>query len=399
MHIRHWAIVVVIALPFVLGGALAAYFVLVQARYDEAVAKYAAAGEPMSLAALGWTDVPDEDNVAAALLQLAGDVAPPSIEALDRALARPAIRWDVFEQGGRHIASLGDLRQLAWRVADDARQAAAFKKVDHFVVRLRQIHAMGQAIQTDTTLVGFLVGLAIQSLASQLVLEHDLPFDADAVAAIDRLFRDDPEMPDRIRRMARIERLYIHLSLTRPHPPGGGLSKWVERRLLLRDGIELLRLGDMLQDVLLAGSPASADATALSFHHRLSRQPAHAAMARLPESLLQSYRSLVADQRLARAVLAIRQFHARCGRLPTDWAELEGFGFKAPLLDPFDPEGRPLRLDPSAGVVYSVGRNRIDDGGRAPPADSTAAEAGPWELPDRVVRLLPEADLAAGRSR
>jgi len=70
--------------------------------------------------------------------------------------------------------------------------------------------------------------------------------------------------------------------------------------------------------------------------------------------------SYKAQMRVAAAALAVERYRARHDRWPENLAELGG---DVPT-DPFD--GKPLRFKPVQGgcLVYSVGRNQRDDGGR-----------------------------------
>ncbi len=62
------------------------------------------------------------------------------------------------------------------------------------------------------------------------------------------------------------------------------------------------------------------------------------------------------------ALIALRRYEQRTGRLPDDWAQVVAAGLLgAPPIDPLD--GLALRLDAAKRRLWSVGRNGIDDGG------------------------------------
>lgn len=403
MRRRLWLTVLALMVPVVLLAVLGGYFAQVRARYDTAVAAYVAAGEPMSEAALGWPELADEDNAAVELVRLAQAPTLPSVEAMNAALDRPALRWDAFNTHSGLVSQLGVLRHLAWQLTDDARQAAVSHDPERFIARVEQVHRLGERVSTHTPLVGFLVGLAMQDLAAQLVLEHDLMLGAQAVGRLQALFTEDRDKQrQRIVEMSRAERLYAHLDLTRPLAPGSGLSKWVDRQLMLRDGPLLLTLADVLRDSLLAERPADADTLVADFQQHRFRHAGHATVAAIPKTFLASYRRLQTHQRLALALLAVRQYEQRHGRLPDGLDELiadagpGGLSLSA-LTDPFDPDARPLRYNPRTGLLYSVGLDRADGGGRIVPEAVADGTSDPWAAPDRGVRLFPEADAAAGR--
>jgi hypothetical protein len=75
-----------------------------------------------------------------------------------------------------------------------------------------------------------------------------------------------------------------------------------------------------------------------------------------------------ARRRLVVAALALERFHARHGAYPNTLAELAPDFLKAPPVDFMD--GRPLRYAPAGDghfLLYSVGLDCVDDGGRLPP--------------------------------
>jgi hypothetical protein len=71
-----------------------------------------------------------------------------------------------------------------------------------------------------------------------------------------------------------------------------------------------------------------------------------------------------AIDRLLRTDFAIRAFEQNEGRLPQSLVELTPKYLSVPLPDPFS--GEPLRYRPSGGtfLLYSIGRDRKDNGGR-----------------------------------
>ena len=69
-----------------------------------------------------------------------------------------------------------------------------------------------------------------------------------------------------------------------------------------------------------------------------------------------------ADRRLTVAAIAVRLYQADHGSLPRDLRQVAAAGLlPAEPIDPFD--NRPLRYLPDRGLLYSVGRDRTDNGG------------------------------------
>lgn len=77
------------------------------------------------------------------------------------------------------------------------------------------------------------------------------------------------------------------------------------------------------------------------------------------------YTHVIASHRLATAAIAVRLHECDHGRRPTTLAELVPDYLPAVPIDPFVDDGAPLRYLPDAEppMLYSVGRDGIDDGG------------------------------------
>jgi hypothetical protein len=83
-----------------------------------------------------------------------------------------------------------------------------------------------------------------------------------------------------------------------------------------------------------------------------------------PLAVWRCHHGSVTHLRCAVAAVACERFRLARGRWPVAWAEVMPAYLAAPPLDPWD--GRPLRLRPTATglVIYSVGPDCQDDGGR-----------------------------------
>jgi hypothetical protein len=109
---------------------------------------------------------------------------------------------------------------------------------------------------------------------------------------------------------------------------------------------------------------------------------------RLRESMM--HFPTLTDRRAAAIALAIRLYCVdHGGRFPAQLSELVPAYLPAVPADPMAADGRPFGYRPSAHppVIYSVGRNAIDDGGTSLPDDITGGRR--WELPDAVYPLGP----------
>jgi hypothetical protein len=89
---------------------------------------------------------------------------------------------------------------------------------------------------------------------------------------------------------------------------------------------------------------------------------------------------------MAQAALAVERFRLANDRLPMKLSELVPQFLPAVPLDPFD--GAPLRYKPLAKgyVVYSIGPDGRDDGGKEPPSSRRGTERPPEDITFTVER-------------
>lgn len=105
-----------------------------------------------------------------------------------------------------------------------------------------------------------------------------------------------------------------------------------------------------------------------------------------------TFSSTEAFLRVLRARFAVEEFRGRSGRLPADWRELTAKILPAAPEDPFS--GESLRYVPrgAAYLLYSVGPDLRDDGGRAVSAPLSAGSRGDYP----AGQLIPSKSRRAG---
>jgi hypothetical protein len=109
---------------------------------------------------------------------------------------------------------------------------------------------------------------------------------------------------------------------------------------------------------------------------------------RLRESMMQF--PTMTDRRAAAIALAIGSYRMKHrGRLPAQLSELVPDDLPAVPIDPMAADGRPFGYHPDLHppVIYSVGRNGVDDGGTSLPDDIIGNSR--WEKADAVYPLGP----------
>lgn len=78
-------------------------------------------------------------------------------------------------------------------------------------------------------------------------------------------------------------------------------------------------------------------------------------------------------------LIAMLRYRRATGGLPAKWQDLVDGGYLARLpLDPFD--GQPLRYDPARGVIWSIGDDLVDQGGRLDQPTRNAPDMV-WTIP------------------
>jgi hypothetical protein len=146
------------------------------------------------------------------------------------------------------------------------------------------------------------------------------------------------------------------------------LSLWLIRPLLKRDIVRNLPKYDELEDI--AGLPYYRAGEALTAYAEGTKQlPWHAVISRqmLPNIHQTCLKQAILEALIltSRTGLACRVFKARTGRYPDSLDELVPGLVPAVPIDPFSGDPLVYRRDGEGFVVYSLGSNQKDDGGRS----------------------------------
>ena len=92
------------------------------------------------------------------------------------------------------------------------------------------------------------------------------------------------------------------------------------------------------------------------------------------------------DVAATRLIVACRRYEKDHGELPPTLDALVPKYIDAVPRDPFD--GKPMRYDHDRAIIYSVGKDLIDQGGAKPPTDNSSNEkADRWEAKDAVFEI------------
>ncbi|MFH0982329.1 MAG: hypothetical protein V2A79_12425 [Planctomycetota bacterium] len=312
-------------------------------------------------------------------------------------IRRPAITFS--------LPAFTQQRQLARLLAVAARHHHHLGHDAETIATVRDLLALGDAVNHWPLLISHFVAISIDALAANSV-EHVAP--TLAVGGAHDTFDPDPEPAKRaevtaliaelldeqrsreafIRAMQCERMVYLdsiesvirgNLGLTSLTVPGGsGLAAawariltWPIKPLFELDGIASLRFGtawvEAVQEptwpALLSRRPLD-PGTDEGLLERVKHPLSSILLPSLHRATLLHYRSL-ADRRMAAVALAIRLHEIDHGRCPRQLTDLVPEFLDHVPLDPFSAEERVIGYRPDAALplLYSVSTNGVDDGG------------------------------------
>jgi hypothetical protein len=312
-------------------------------------------------------DEPSPDTAARTRTALA--TYGPVFQLVTEARVLPAEPWSTEspERRGANLAPL--LRLLSFRTRSFARlgepDAAAAALLDEADL-VRVVAAHRPSFASMPFFMGSSVILAQVGSDLGSVLEGG-PLPQDALRPLSEALSSDP--PDDLPLMlfTQLQMILRSTPRDRRDPITDGLIPRLAQRAAWP--AERARVSDLLEDRLNTLEVLSGSAP--DWPARLQR--AEQAAAHAPHAGNSTLRSVdvmtsgsanrVAIVRAARAAVAIERYRLRRGEIPTRLADLVPDELDAVPADPFD--GQPLRYRTDGAVlaIYSVGRNRSDDGG------------------------------------
>jgi hypothetical protein len=312
-------------------------------------------------------------------LEAAGALLVQFEEALDKmhaagrvenGSARFSLKWeDGFGMGLPHAQQM---RGAARLLSLEARVHAHRRNTDGVVESLKSLLAAGHALEHEPIFVSQLVRMAITGMAiSDLVelLPHG-DFTEDQLVELSRRLARYEQSPG-LTTALRGERVLGMDAIRHPGKAGSDMPRVAFTNDNLVFYLELL---NQAVDASKRPFPEALDDAAKLrgvLRDKIGRgglqKVRYAAAAMLAPSLDAAFGSAARDTasvRMAQTLIAAERFRRREGRFPGNVNELVPAFLSSVPLDPGD--GQPLRLASSESEckIYSVGRNRIDDGGQ-----------------------------------
>jgi hypothetical protein len=345
-----------------------------------------------------------------------------------RAAAKPGVNWKIDFATPLILVKLPDLnpqRRLA-RLLGAAAIVAHHEADDAGALRrVREMLFVGRALDRQPTLVSHLVSLGISGMAAER-LGHFAPGlrmaaggqAGDTRAATPAQVRellaellDDRPIHEGRRRALRGERASqldaatalaygtMPLELVAGNgriPPehqrrAQALNGYVQKPLLLNDGLIMIRYTTALIETADAADHPAFRAKLPPYPRELHRSRQLHPLAPIlitayDGAIAQDFRKL-ADRHMAAAALAARWYALEHdGKLPGRLEDLAPKYLPNVPVDPMAAGGQPLRyVAGERPVLYSVGENGRDDGGREPPPTASMRERR--ETSDQVLHL------------
>jgi hypothetical protein len=401
------------ALLFVISLAVLAAFAWWNAgRLDRRIAAIRAAGDPASIADLKPAPIPDDKNAAAVLASLddqldafakdqgkffkdpvgveyektLADGKPPTADQLDAiraildkhaALAAGLTKAAACEA----YASIGDYSLNSQKFLEaqltrmtQLRTAARYLRwhmdvltaegqADQAVARGVEIMKLARLAESEPLLTFYLVTIAVRGGAAESL------YDALSAGSISPQRRSELNAelahiakPGRLGRAVRTERAYSIDAFDDMANQSGPLGAPLGRLLLSRHRDGVLDYYDEILKIIdgpwyLSRAPFST----IGVRATTKFGPLAGSLVPALQAAFDAHHRDVAVVRSLRIFVALREFADANGRDASGMAEI-----KAPLyftMDPFD--GQPLRMKhtPAGWIVYSVHRDRKDDGG------------------------------------
>lgn len=293
------------------------------------------------------------------------------IAALDRAAASPSIRTDLLG-----TSSSSSIRRLARFVAARMRLAAAEGDWPAVEASVHHSRALVRAASTDAPLIGWLVAAAVEAMALQHTHEVVASAPEATLARLHAAWEPSGWSPPIADAFGR-ERTFAYEELTEDAFARLNDDQRAKREAALR--LKLDAMFDLLHELALLDGPARRTSPHAEALQQLesdlggSWRPEFRVIAELPSAL--KYSIAASDQQRVQRLglqtrLALELFKRRHGTYPPSLEALVPEFRDAVAPDAVS--GKPLvyRLEPDGTfVLYSVGYDQTDDGGRFPKAD------------------------------
>jgi hypothetical protein len=318
---------------------------------------------------------------------------PKTFERLTHIRNNPAAAWpmDPFPfVGGASMPNLGELRTLP-NFCRLATRAYHQDLNDHAAIeQVHNIHGIATVYQQFPFLIGHLVAVSCDAMASQVLLEiaSDLQIQSpsypngiprEKLQALIVTLLDHSSLNESFRNACLGERVLVPTSIA-----DYDQNTWILRPMFLLDANRTL---DQYTAFAAASGPAITSYPAAI--RSIPTQPPHSSnlhsMVHLVSStaisdrvFLMHYRAR-SDRAAAALRLALRLYEIDHNALPKNLADLVPHSLPALPPDPFRDDGHSFVYQPAKRLFYSVNENGVDDAG--------ATHARAWNGLDCVYRL------------
>jgi hypothetical protein len=273
---------------------------------------------------------------------------------------------------GMANAALIHLRRSARMLIVEAGWASQTGQVDRAVAALVTMWRLSDALRNEPLFVSYFVQMSLQTMAAQMTewVLGEVELSAGQLSQLATAIPPDEDLRDLVRPVAasRAEgQIAIRLVAGGKYPYDEWMDRWKLRRLKLtgrfqRDHLHYLQV--------MAAAVAAAEDRALTAAQQqmLNALPPWVFMAERfaisVDSVIASQAQLLTGREVARVGVAAARFRAEHGRWPNALAELTPEYLATVPEDPYADGSLRYRRTGTGAIIYSVGPDGIDHGGR-----------------------------------
>lgn len=380
-------------------------------------------GTTQTITASDWFNDPDlhPDPITDNAGYLAA--CQPALDLVQRAAEAPASHWGnvptspVINSFGA-LNYFGESRRLARYMADASTRAMAAGQPERALEITRQIYHLARSLHgPPISLLDYLVALSIRAMAVGLIEEHLVSINAEnatpqvkqELRRLIEMLADEQPTHAAFQNAAKFERMFnqdyvtalannkVSLSsLAWAHSPPTPFEKiktWLFKPLYFRDGVLMLDYWTRSIEAADPLSPEVYEQIDTDLNAKVEnpwRSPLVSFILPGISATQRTQLQQTTNHRLAVTAIALKLYEIETGVAPASLDQLVPGYLEAVPIDPYDPAGGTIRYRPAGGklvpyydswggwltdeekqqivesrlpLVYSVGRDGVDDGG------------------------------------
>lgn len=302
----------------------------------------------------------------------------PAIRTLHAASHRPVCRFSQIDGPPdlmRLMPWLASFRQSAMLLRCHAELEARSGRIDSALGDIAAMRRLARhTSQTDVCLVSGMVAMGVDSAANQALAEI-LPYSKSIVSLPERAASAESQLREDLRMMVAGEEASFTAAILdfcdgKPSP----LSQLVPARMPLAYRTLFMRsdLAGIREICAVANDRIDGRPDTISWGANARPRAGRLGQFLMPPVLGlgdRMYRREQATSRAAAVAVALTNYRIEVGHCPASLDELMPKYLPSIPADPFDGKPMRYRLKEGQATIYSVGENKVDDGGQVGPKD------------------------------